>query len=139
MASKKVSIGLVFVVLFALSAVVGNNSIGIHPECKDGIDNDLDSPPGQSNIDYTDDDCFAYPYADGNGESFTPEQDRRNSDRYLDGNAYYYWQGYAIDNGINWDFAICPSLGAPPTGWSAIYQIDAHTLEIDYITNNCPP
>lgn len=136
MASKKVSIGLVFVVLFALSAVVGNNSIGIHPECKDGINNDND-PNGH--IDYADDDCFAYPYADGNGETFTPEQDRRTGEKYLKGNAYNYWYDYAINNGINWDFAICPSLGAPPTGWSPIYQTDAHTLEVNYVSNNCPP
>ena len=136
MASKKVSIGLVFVVLFALSAVVGNNSIGIHPECKDGINNDNDL---SGHIDYADNDCFSYPYADGNGESFTPEQDRRTGDRYLDGNAYNYWYDYAINNGINWDFAICPSLGAPPTGWSPIYQTDAHTLEVNYVSNNCPP
>ena len=138
MASKKVSIGLVFVVLFALSAVVGNNSIGIHPECKDGIDND-DPDNLQPKVDYADDDCFAYPYADGNGETFTPEQDRRTGERYLDGNAYNYWYDYAINNGINWDFAICASLGAAPTGWSPIYQTDAHTLEVNYVSNNCPP
>ena len=127
-----------FVILLLLAmSVRGTNSIGIHPECKDGIDNDdIDNP---SKIDYGDDDCFAYPYADGNGESFTPEQDRRTGDKYLDGNAYNYWYNYAINNGINWDFAVCASLGAPPTGWSPIYQTDSHNLEVSYVSNNCPP
>ena len=114
--------------------------IGIHIECRDGLDNDGDGVnSGGSGIDWGDDDCFAYPYADGNGESFTPEQDRRTGEKYLDGNAYNYWYNYAISQGINWDFAICASLGAPPTGWSPIYQTDAHTLEVSYVSNNCPP
>lgn len=40
--------------------------IGFAKECIEGIDNDADGF-----IDWADTECFDYPYADGNGESYT--------------------------------------------------------------------
>lgn len=40
--------------------------IGFSKECIDGIDNDADGF-----VDHADNDCRDYPYADGNGESYT--------------------------------------------------------------------
>lgn len=131
---KAGSFGTFLILLFVAISIKGSNSVGIHPDCTDGQDND-----GDGSIDHHDDDCFAYPYADGNGESFTEPQDRRTGDNYLSGNAYTYWNNYWLDNGFGWDFAICPTLGAPPTGWDAIYQQESHNLELQYISNNCPP
>ena len=56
------------------NALVGSNPIGYHSDCIDGIDNDGD---GQS--DGMDIQCSEYPYADGNGETETPPEERSTS------------------------------------------------------------
>ncbi|HIJ51313.1 MAG TPA: hypothetical protein HPP54_09725 [Nitrospinae bacterium] len=73
MASKASGLAIVAVVVFAFG-LAGLEAIGIHEECKDGIDND-----GGSNFDMFDGECLAYPYADGNGETHTPPDARFNS------------------------------------------------------------
>ena len=56
----------------------GQTVIGIHEECKDGIDND-----GDSDIDIGDNECFFYPYEDGNAEDPTPVNERYTANNYV--------------------------------------------------------
>lgn len=60
--------------------------VGIHAECSDIIDND-----GDLFVDAEDQDCIDYPFADGNGESYTPIDDRFNADGGYTMTAYDYW------------------------------------------------
>lgn len=53
-------------------------TIGINAECEDGLDND-----GDQDIDIADQQCFEYPYADGNGESDTPVNERYTGSNYV--------------------------------------------------------
>lgn len=67
--------------LFAIAmgaAFQGAPSIGYAEECTNGVDDDADTY-----ADGLDDDCFNYPFKDGNGESHTPVADRYNGAGYL--------------------------------------------------------
>lgn len=70
-----------------VNAFIGTTQVSIHPECLDGIDND-----GDISTDMNDIECAIYPYEDGNGESHTPESQRRSTDggEYEEGNAWNY-------------------------------------------------
>ena len=60
--------------------------VGIHAECEDLVDNDLDGA-----IDSNDQNCIEYPFADGNGESHTPLTERfTSSDGYVS-TIYDWW------------------------------------------------
>lgn len=78
--------GLVILVVAAFAVgFVGILPIGLHEQCKDGIDNDNDYQPQFPQFppvfytDAYDENCIEYPYADGNGESSTPTSERFNS------------------------------------------------------------
>lgn len=83
-----VTAGLLVFFAVAVNALIGVETIGIHTECMDNIDNDLDT-----SIDENDLDCAIYPYADGNGESFTPEDERRTGESYSPSNAWEWVVG----------------------------------------------
>ena len=82
MASSKVSgLAVVAVVILAFG-LAGTLPIGLHKQCSDGIDNDNDFDPlypPEFGADAYDSNCAEYPYADGNGESPTPANERFNS------------------------------------------------------------
>lgn len=99
--------------------------IGIHADCLDDVDNDLDldlngdgfldlgeltgdpragidlngafqAPPGYD-TDRVDMDCVEYPWADGNGESFTPPELRFTSERgYASSTFDAFMSGYDV-------------------------------------------
>lgn len=53
--------GIALIIL--ATALSGVETIAYSSECTDGVDND-----GETDIDLTDNQCFFYPYTDGNGE-----------------------------------------------------------------------
>jgi len=56
----------------------GQTAIGIHEECEDAMDNDLDG-----DIDFADSECFFYPFEDGNAENPTPIDQRYTGSLYV--------------------------------------------------------
>ena len=82
---KTYTVGTAAFLMFLIlgTALVGITPIGINEDCKDGIDNFFPPLTGDGNIDADDERCFQYPYADGNGESFTGLEDRYLSKSYV--------------------------------------------------------
>jgi len=82
MASSKASgLAIVAIVLLAFG-LAGTQAIGLHKECTDGIDNDNDFDPmfpPEYAADAYDNECAEYPWADGNGETATPQSEQFNS------------------------------------------------------------
>lgn len=131
MASKSVSVGLVLIVLFGLTSVIGDRSIGVKDECFDEfIDND-----GDGTTNYLDMSCINYPYADGNGETDTPPFEQNQGEKYLGGNSWDYWENWFIENNfslISWCFM--------PNPYDPVYQPEANQAFIDFQTGpECPP
>lgn len=122
-----ITAGLFLFFAVMVNALVGTSQIGIHEDCLDGLDND-----GDSFTDFGDNDCAIYPYADGNGEEFTPEQDRMNGEAYIHGNAFdaylIYWMEY---NGVD------PCNGF--LGFSPVTQENAFNAESEYTNSVCFP
>ena len=82
MTNKKtyaVGTGAFLLFLMLGSALVGITPVGIHEDCKDGIDN---TDPLDGNIDGDDEGCYNYPYEDGNGEETTPPSSRYSGESY---------------------------------------------------------
>ena len=52
--------------------------VGIDSQCLDGLDNDADTF-----TDIQDNECFNYPYEDGNGETLTEPGDQFNARNYV--------------------------------------------------------
>ena len=111
-----VTAGLLVFFAVAVNALIGIETIGIHPECEDGIDNDTDA-----SIDEDDLDCNIYPFADGNGESFTPENERRTGDQYEPNNA--------------WEWSLSKMGGIDPCVqmYSQATQIEAYNAQEQWI------
>jgi hypothetical protein len=80
--SKKYQSGAIIAVFLLLiaSAFAGSGPrfVGIHEECIDGIDNE-----GDGDIDVYDNECYFYPFEDGNGEEDTPVNQRYTENRYV--------------------------------------------------------
>lgn len=135
LASKKTSIGLVLIIVFAFSAVIGDRSIGINSECNDfdngnAIDNDGD---GQFN--HQDPSCIQYPYADGNGESDTQPFEQNQGDKYLGGNSWDYWYQWFLDNGYS-PIGYCNQ----PNPYDPVFQPEAHQSFANFQASpECPP
>jgi hypothetical protein len=75
-----------FLIVVAYAFTGAAAPVGIHAECTDGIDNDTDAA-----IDVMDQDCIDYPFADGNGESPTPIDDRFGAPGGYTSTAYDWW------------------------------------------------
>jgi hypothetical protein len=74
--SKSLNAGVALILLFTVMAVIGSPSIGIHEECKsNAVDTDGDGKAG-----ILDPQCAEYPFKDGNGQTETPENERRQSE-----------------------------------------------------------
>lgn len=71
------AVGALLLAMLLGNALTGIAVIGYHPECIDQDDNDQDGF-----VDGMDPECAEYPYADGNGEDFTPIEDRLTGDSY---------------------------------------------------------
>ncbi len=71
------AVGALLLAMLLGNALTGMAVIGYHPECIDQEDNDLDG-----DIDGMDYECMEYPYADGNGEDYTPFDERSTGDSY---------------------------------------------------------
>lgn len=118
----------------AVNALVGGTYIGIHEECKDGIDNDNDN----GMIDVHDPDCASYPYADGNGETPTPLADRYTEDN--NPSSLDVYRIYALDWAMeNWipNPHINPTHVQNPAGmcWTSSSPSTAFTI-IDPFNDN---
>lgn len=97
--SKASGLAVVAVVILAFG-LAGTQAIGLHQQCTDGIDNDNDFDPmwpPEYGADAYDSNCAEYPFADGNGESPTPANERFNSIGVA-----YQIGGY--DTGFDWLF-----------------------------------
>jgi len=95
--SKASGLAIVAIVLLAFG-LAGTQAIGLHKQCTDGIDNDNDFDPlypPEYGADAYDSNCAEYPFADGNGESPTPANERFNSVGVA-----YQISGY--DTGFDW-------------------------------------
>ena len=116
------------------AAFSGVNKSGLHAECTDGIDNDVDAAvpfiytdgngvqqlSTLNGVDGQDASCMEYPYADGNGEDYTPAGDR-----------YGRIGGYSSLFGYHADYGGLPSVchglrfsGEPTSGTPAIATND---------------
>ncbi len=71
------AVGVLLLGMLLGNALTGAIVIGYHPECIDQDDNDQDGF-----VDGMDQECAEYPYADGNGEDFTPMAERSTGDAY---------------------------------------------------------
>lgn len=97
--SKKGSAGIVLILAFAVVATIGSPTIGIHQEClASAVDTDNDGKAG-----ILDPQCAEYPFADGNGQSETPENERRtNENGYNFGQVEYAheWEYFLLTSGL---------------------------------------
>ena len=108
MVSRKtyaLSSGALLLFLMLGNALTGITPIGIHEDCKDGIDNSFPPLPGDGDIDADDQKCFEYPYEDGNGEGFT------NPDYRYNGASYVSLAEYHIEYSTDPLDTVCNALG----------------------------
>lgn len=97
---KKVGVFVLLVLGAALAGttattVIGPSSLGIHPDCEDGIDND-----GDGGLDANDWGCVSYPWSDGMGEMETPQpQWGLNSGGYTSTTFAWWSHQYVIQTG----------------------------------------
>ena len=83
-------------------AVIGTPTIGIHEECKsNALDTDGDGKAG-----ILDPQCAEYPFKDGNGQTETPENERKTNE-----NGYNFGQ---TEYANEWEFFLLTSGLAPP-------------------------
>lgn len=71
------AVGALLLAMLLGNSLVGINPIGYHADCIDDVDNDQDGM-----IDGMDYECSEYPYADGNGEDYTPKHEQNSGDSY---------------------------------------------------------
>lgn len=91
--------GLLFFGIILATALAGGEPVGYHEECVNGIDDDSDA-----GIDGGDDQCFEYPFADGNGESPTSTSQRYTNGAYQ--SLFEYHRDYSGDQQAT-EGAIC--------------------------------
>jgi len=99
------SSGALLLFLILGNALTGITPIGIHEDCKDGIDNSFPPLPGDGDIDVQDNQCFEYPFEDGYGEFDTPPEERYT------GNSYVSLASYHIEYSNDPLDTVCIALG----------------------------
>lgn len=125
-ASTYQSFAIVSLFLVIIAASFGGSpaaDITIHAECEDGIDND-----GDFNVDIGDQDCFEYPYSDGNGEFNTP-----GYERYTSSKAYPSLFEYHLANstpGPQQEAVVCSGLGF------GVYNSEDAQAASDWVNSN---
>lgn len=102
-------------------------TVGINAECEDALDND-----GDQDIDIGDQQCFEYPYADGNGESDTPMNQRYASTNYV---SLFEWHLQNSPAGSE-DSVICSALGF---GYYQPDDVEAASAWVDSNGVDCSP
>jgi len=113
--SKASGLALVAVVVLAMG-MAGTRAVEFHKDCLDGIDND-----GSGDFDFFEE-CLAYPYADGNGEQYTPVDERFNSiaAAYVSPNGFANAFEYNVWFYDNVPSSYCLPPGSPPCILGAI-------------------
>lgn len=104
------AVGVLLLGMLLGNAITGALVIGYHPDCIDGIDNNEDSF-----IDGMDNQCNEYPYADGNGEDFTPMEDRMTEDSYV--SLFEYHRDYMQFMSQGQIDTICFNIQVQPGGY----------------------
>ena len=130
MASNKRSMGIVFLFLAILAGAFAGSLpqyVGINPECEDGLDND-----GDLDVDIGDQQCLEYPYADGNGESDTPMNQRYTSNNYV---SLFDWHLQNAPPGAE-GAIICTSLGF---GYYNADDVQSASAWVDQTGTDCSP
>lgn len=116
-----------FLIVMAYALTGAAAPVGIHVECMDTIDND-----GDGGIDADDTECLQYPFADGNGESPTPVEDRFTSDAGYSMTAYDYWFEALVAGTYNSDPC------NPPVGdWFGPNNDGSGNQYNEFFNNNC--
>ncbi len=77
MKAKQTALALLLIGLIGATALVGISPISYHEECMNGLDDDSDNA-----ADGLDNQCFYYPFEDGNAENPTPLEERYGSSNY---------------------------------------------------------
>lgn len=97
---KNTGFGLtaIFLITLAYAFTGAAAPVGYHIECIDTIDND-----GDGEYDSNDPECLEYPFADGNGESHTPEGERFTSSAGYVSTIYDYWYQQLVDGIYKFD------------------------------------
>lgn len=122
--SKKSSAGIVLILAFAVVATIGSPTVGIHEECLSGAsDTDGDGKAG-----ILDPQCAEYPFKDGNGQTETPEDERRT-----DSNGYNFG---ATEYANEWEFFLLTSGLAPPDICAQYFGFTPPDATIDYSSSN---
>lgn len=108
--ARKAQAYFAMIAIVMAGALVGSPpSIGIHQDCIDDANNDggnpltwdgidLDGGVGGNPVNYgapdgPDMECLDYPWADGNGEEYTPHEARYQSDLY-ESTTFQVWMDY---------------------------------------------
>lgn len=131
---SSVALALVLVILASALTGMGQPTPTYHEDCVDGIPNPPDTAQGSQDI--FSQGCAEYPYSDGNGEEFTPIQDRygQNFDEYP--SLFEYHMIHSPDPQTI-EAILCVSLGF---GW---YTTNSDSQEASqYISDNmidCSP
>jgi hypothetical protein len=118
-----------FVLLLVLATAFTGKAapIGIHAECEDTVDNDLDG-----GIDSNDANCIEYPFADGNGESHTPQVDRFTAPEGYVSTIFDWWYSQVLNGGFTGDPC---NLAAP--SWYAAGNDGSGEQYDEFALNNC--
>lgn len=118
------AVGVILAVLLG-NALAGITPTGYHADCIDSIDND-----GDSMVDGLDNDCEVYPYADGNGENFTPEAQRYDDSNYK--SLFEYHRDYIPMMSQEQTDVVCAYIQIQPGG----YEEPDLQNAIDWTTEN---
>lgn len=123
--TNQAALGLLFIGLILATALTGTAPIGYHEECINGADDDADTA-----VDGLDQECFNYPFADGNGESNTVVADRYNGNAYA--SLFEYHLAYGGDVQQTTDgicFALATGMYGPDDTEAAGMWIDENQID----------
>lgn len=97
------AVGVLLLGMLLGNAITGTLVIGYHADCIDQVDNDEDGF-----VDGMDPECTEYPYSDGNGEEFTPMDERSTGDSYQ--SFFQYHIDYMVTGSQEQTDSICANI-----------------------------
>lgn len=100
------AVGVLLLGMLLGNAITGASVIGYHADCIDGIDNNQNGM-----IDGMDYGCSEYPYADGNGEDYTPKDQRMTGENYV--SLFEYHIDYMVTGSPEQENSICSGIMFP--------------------------
>ncbi len=118
------AVGALLLAMLLGNSLVGINPIGYHADCIDAVDNDQDG-----DVDGMDYECVEYPYADGNGEDYTPFQERSTGDSYQ--SFFEYHRDYMQPMSIPQIDTICINIAIGEYNDDDAQKANAWTIEND--------